>query len=491
MAINQIHPISKLVSKWLISSLVGISFPLSFAANAEEITSDLNSQKSVAVTIYNNNLALVKDKREVTLDKGLQNLAFREVSAQIRPETALLKADKGSIQTIEQNFDFDLLSPQKLLDKYVGKTVSYTTTNPKTGASKTEKAIVLANNNGVILKIGNRIEANPTGKIVYDTIPDNLRDRPTLVTTINSGQAGKQTVELSYLTTGLSWKADYVAELNPAENEIDLSGWVTLNNQSGSPYQNAQLQLVAGDVNQVTPQRHIRKSRTVGMDVMMAEAAPAMQEESLLDYHLYTLDKTTTIKQNQTKQVALLSAQHVPVQKTLELVGSQHYYYNKNNNLGKKLKANVYLSFDNKQTSHLGVPLPKGILRTYKKDSRGNVQFVGEDHIDHTAKNDTVRLKLGQSFDVTAKKTQTDFKIKPSTERKKKFYESAYELVINNGKSQAVTVKVIEPMPGDWEIIKESHKGSKLNAHQNSWLVKVPAEGKATLTYRTLVKVFR
>ncbi len=491
MAINRFNPTHKPVSEWLISSLIGVSFTFSLAVNAEEVISDLSSQKSVAVTIYNNNLALVKDKRQVKLNKGVQDLAFREVSAQMRPETALLKSNKGNVQTLEQNFDFDLLSPQKLLDKYVGKIVSYVTSNPKTGTTKTEKATVLANNNGVILKIGNRIEANPSGQIIYDNIPDNLRDRPTLVTTINSSQAGKQTLELSYLTTGLSWKADYVAELNPAENEIDLSGWVTLNNQSGSPYQNAQLQLVAGDVNQVTPTRRIRKSRAVEMDVMMAEAAPAMQEESLLDYHLYTLDKKTTIKQNQTKQVALLSAQHVPVQKTLELVGSQHYYYNQYKNLGDKLKANVYLSFDNKKTSHLGVPLPKGILRTYKKDSRGNVQFVGEDRIDHTAKNDTVRLKLGQSFDVTARKTQTDFKLKPSTERKKKFYESAYEIVINNGKSQPVTVKVIEPMPGDWEILKESQKGSKLNAHQNSWLVKVPAESKATLTYRTLVKVYR
>lgn len=491
MTVNQSHPTRKPMSQWLMLSLVSAGCMLSLTVDANEIVSDLSSQKSVAVTIYNNNLALVKDKRQVKLNKGLQDLAFREVSAQIRPETALLKSDKGRVQTIEQNFDFDLLSPQKLLDKYVGKTVSYVTSNPKTGTSKTEKATVLANNSGVILKIGNRIEANPSGQIVYHDIPDNLRDRPTLVTTVNSGQAGTQTLELSYLTTGLSWKADYVAELNPSEDKMDLSGWVTLNNQSGSPYQNAQLQLVAGDVNQVTPPRRLQKSRAVQMDTMMAEAAPAMQEESLLDYHLYSLGKKTTIKQNQTKQVALLSAQQIPVKKTLELVGQQHYYYNEYRNLGNKLKANIYLSFDNKEASKLGIPLPKGILRTYKKDSRGNIQFVGEDRIDHTAKNDTVRLTLGQSFDVTAKKTQTDFKLKPSTERKKKFYESAYEIVINNGKAQAVTVSVIEPMPGDWKIIEESQKGSKRNAHQNSWLVKVPAESKATLTYRTLVKVYR
>ncbi len=491
MTATRFNPTCKPMSQWLISSLISAGCLLSFTADAQEIVSDLSSQKGVAVTIYNNNLALVKDKRQVKLKKGIQDLAFREVSAKIRPETALLKSDKGNLQTIEQNFDFDLLSPQKLLDKYVGKTVSYRTTNPKTGANKTEKATVLANNNGVVLKIGNRIEASPSGQIVYENIPDNLRDRPTLVTTINNALAGAQTVELSYLTTGLSWKADYVAELNPAEDKMDLSGWVTLNNQSGSPYHNAQLQLVAGDVNQVTPPRRLQKSRTVQMEAMVADAAPRMQEESLLDYHLYTLDKKTTIKQNQTKQVALLSAQQVPVKKMLELVGQQHYYYNEYRNLGDKLKANVYISFDNKEASKLGIPLPKGILRTYKKDSRGNIQFVGEDNIDHTAKNDTVRIKLGQSFDVTAKKTQTDFKLRPSTERKKKFYESAYQIVINNGKSQAVSVRVIEPMPGDWKVLEENQKGTKLNAHQNSWLVKVAAEGKTTLKYRTLVKVYR
>lgn len=489
MAMNPENSTHKQVLHRLALSL--FSFSLCTAVNAQEILSDLTTQKSVAVTIYNNNLALIKDKRELNLRKGIQALAFREVSAQIRPETALLKSNKGNLQTIEQNFDFDLLSPQKLLDKYVGKTVSYVTTNPSTGTTKTEKATVLANNNGVILKIGNRIEANPAGQMVYDNIPDNLRDRPTLVTTVNSGQAGKQNLELSYLTSGLSWKADYVAELNATEDEIDLSGWVTLNNQSGTTYQHAQLQLVAGDVNQVTPTRQVRKNRAVQMDVMMAEAAPVMQEESLLDYHLYTLDKNTTIKENQTKQVALLSAQHIPVKKTLELVGSQHYYYNQYSDLGNKLKANIYLSFDNKKTSQLGLPLPKGILRTYKKDNRGSVQFIGEDNIDHTAKNDTVRLNLGQSFDVTANKTQTDFKLKPSTERNKKFYESAYEIVINNGKSEPATVNIIEPMPGDWEILKQSHKGTKRNAHQHSWVITVPAEGKTTLTYRTLVKVVR
>lgn len=476
---------------WLISSLALLALPLNLSAqNTQEILSDLSSQQSVAVTIYNNNLALVKDKRQVKLGKGIQHLAFREVSAKMRPETALLKSANNSLKTLEQNFDFDLLTQKKLIDKYIGKTVSIIKTNKKTGEETTEKGTVLSNNNGVILKVGNRIETQPYGRIVFDTIPDNLRDRPTLVTTLNNSQAGKQTVELSYLTTGLSWKADYVAELSPTEDYIDLSGWVTLDNKSGTQYKNAQLQLVAGDVNQVSHKRNYR-NKAVRMEAMVADAAPTMQEESLLDYHLYTLDKKTTIKQNQTKQVALLSAQKVPVKKQLEFVGSEHYYYNKYNNLGDKLKAKVYLTLNNNKASNLGVPLPKGILRAYKKDSRDNIQFIGEDRIDHTAKNAHIRLKLGQAFDVTAKKTQTDFKLQPSTERKKKFYESAYQIIVSNAKSTAVMVKVIEPMPGDWKILKESHQGKKLNSHQNSWLIKVPAEGKATLSYRTLVKVYR
>lgn len=469
-----------------ITSLLSIG---AFAAeNLEESRSTLNDQQSVAVTIYNQDLALVKDTRKVTIKAGLNALALRDVSAQMRPETALLRSINapGSLTLLEQNFDFDLLTPQKMLEKYVGKTVGIVKTNPTTGVETTEQATVLAANNGVVLKVGNRIETGLPGRIVYDDLPANLRDRPTLVTQIINKGATNQTVELSYLTGGLGWKADYVAELSDKENQLDLSGWVTLTNTSGTSYKNAKLQLVAGDVNRV--QQNIRPTMMRKNMDMMAEAAAPMAEESLLEYHLYTLDRPTTISDNQTKQVALLSATSVPVRKELVLQGAEYYYQGQYGEIGRKMKVGVFIEFDNKEASKLGLPLPKGILRVYKKDSQGNAQFVGEDNIDHTPKNETVRLKLGDAFDVTADKKQTDFKVLPNPQKGHNAFESAYKLVLKNAKKEKVTVTMQEPISGDWKILSESHPHSKVNSHLAVWKIDVPAEGSTTLTYRAQVK---
>jgi hypothetical protein len=407
----------------------------------------------------------------------------------MRPETALLRSINapGSLNLLEQNFDFDLLTPQKMLEKYVGKTVSIIKTNYKTGEETTEQATVLAANNGVVLKIGNRIETGLPGRIVYDDVPANLRDRPTLVTQINNKGATDQTVELSYLTGGLGWKADYVAELNDKEDKLDLSGWVTLTNTSGASYKNAKLQLVAGDVNRV--QQNLRPmSKSMRGDVMMAEAAAPMAEESLLEYHLYTLDRPTNIMEAQTKQVALLSAAGVPARKELVLRGADYYYSGQYGEIGTKMKVGVFVEFDNKEASKLGMPLPKGVLRVYKKDSQGNAQFVGEDNIDHTPKNETVRLKLGEAFDVTADKKQTDFKVLPRPSKNTNAYESAFELVLKNAKKQKVTVTVQEPISGDWKIVSESAPHIKVNSHLAEWKIDIPAESSTKLTYRAVVK---
>jgi hypothetical protein len=455
----------------------------------DESRSTLNDQQSVAVTIYNSDLALVKDTRKVNLKAGLNALAMRDVSAQIRPETALLRSISapGSLSLLEQNFDFDLLTPQKMLDKYVGKTVSIVKTNPATGAETTEQATVLSANNGVVLKIGNRIETGLPGRIVYDDVPENLRDRPTLVTQINNKGATDQTVELSYLTGGLAWKADYVAELNDKENQLDLSGWVTLTNTSGTSYKNTKLQLVAGDVNRV--QQNMRPMmKTMRNEMAMADAAAPMAEEGLLEYHLYTLDRTTNIMEAQTKQVALLSASGVPARKDLVLQGADYYYTGQYGEIGTKMKVGVFVEFDNKEASKLGMPLPKGVLRVYKKDSKGNAQFVGEDNIDHTPKNETVRLKLGDAFDVTADRKQTDFKLLPNPQKGHSAYESAFELTLKNAKKEKVTVTVQEPIGGDWKIVSESHPHTKANSHLALWKIDIPAEGKTTLTYRAQVK---
>src|SRR2546430_10371599 len=226
-------------------------------AAGEEMPSTLRDQQSVAITIYNENLALVKDRRRVTLEAGPNRLALREVSGRMRPETAQLRSlsQPGALTLVEQNFEFDLLTPAKLLEKYGGRTVRVVKTHPTTGDESVEAATVLAASNGVVLRIGDRIETGLPGRIVYDGVPANLRDRPTLVTELLSARSGAQTLELSYLSGGLSWKADYVAELNSADSALDLNGWVTLTNQSGTAYPNARLQLVAGDPDPRGPQK--------------------------------------------------------------------------------------------------------------------------------------------------------------------------------------------------------------------------------------------
>ncbi len=475
--------------KFITIAIISVFSTVASAAENAEIRSTLHDQQNVAVTIYNNNLALIKDQRKVSLNSGLNSLALRDVSAQIRPETALLRSlsHAGSFSTLEQNFDFDLLTPQKLLEKYAGKNVTVARVNPATGIETTEQATVLAANNGVVMQIGNRIETGIPGRIVYDDVPANLRDRPTLVTRINNKTAAAQTLELSYLTGGLGWKADYVAELNAKEDNIDLSGWVTLTNTSGTSYNNAKLQLVAGDVNTVRENapRAMAIHKNMALD---AESSVGMAEESLLEYHLYTLERPTTIAENQTKQVALLSASNIPVRKELVLRGADYYYSSSYGELGQKLKVGAFVEFDNKEAAKLGMPLPKGIMRVYKKDSQGNAQFVGEDKIDHTPKNETVRLKLGDSFDITADKKQTDFKALPRPAKGNSLTESAYEIVLKNAKKERVTVIVQEPIPGDWKILKENHASQKATSNTAVWKIEVPAEGKTILNYRVQVK---
>jgi hypothetical protein len=451
-----------------------------------ERCSTQGDQQSVAVTIYNEDLALVKEVRNVALDSGVNRLALRDVSARMRPETALLRSlsHPGSLELLEQNFDFDLLTPAKLLEKYVGQQVRVARTHPTSGVETLEPAQVLAASDGVVLKMGDRIETGVPGRIVFDAVPANLRDRPTLVSELQSKRAGAQQVELSYLSGGLSWQADYVAELSADDSTLDLNGWVTLNNRSGTAYSNAKLQLVAGDVNRVREQMQ----RVRGASMVADAAAPAVKavtQESLFEYHLYTLGRPTTLADNQTKQVALLSATAVPTKKELLLQGSGHYYSDSVGNIGTKIKVAVFMEFANRENAHLGMPLPKGVVRVYKRDSAGNAQFVGEDRIEHTPKNEAVRLNLGNAFDVTADKKQTDFRRREPGLRA---YESAYEIVLRNAKTEAASVTVREPVPGDWTMLEESQKHEKVAAGTAQWRVSVPAGGSATLKYRVLTR---
>jgi hypothetical protein len=448
-------------------------------------TKDINSQaterEAVALTVYNDNLALVKERRKVDFAAGSNRLSLREVAARMRPETALLRALNGpALNLVEQNFDFDLLTPQKLLEKYVGREVTVIRTHPTTGEDKREIATVLAAGQGTVLRFADRIETGVPGRLAFDSVPSNLRDRPTLSVLLDAA-GGKQSVELSYLTGGLSWRADYVANLAPGGKTLDLSAWVTLTNQSGAAFDNATLQLVAGKVNQVRP--------PVAQDmVMMAAAAPrlakgqAVAQEALMDFHLYSFERPTSIAENQTKQLALLSASQVPVQHEYLLEGSDWYYRERQGVVGQKLKPAVFVQFDNKGGA-LGKPLPAGVVRVYAKDSKGAAQFVGEDQIEHTAKDEKVRLQLGEAFDITADRVQTQFRRVADN-----VTESTWRIELRNAKDEAVTVRVQEPLSGDWTVLQENHKHHKASARLAQWDVPIPANGKVQLEYSVRVR---
>src|SRR3569623_1427979 len=362
------------------------------------MVSTASDLSGLAGTIYYVNLALVKDTRRGRLGRDFNQLAWREVSAQMRPETAQKhkQTKPAGFRLQEQNFDFDLLTPQKLLEKYVGREVSVIRTHAGTDVETRETASVLSTNNGVVLKFADgRIETGVPGRLAFPGVPDTLRDTPTLVISLINPSAGLQNLELFYLTSGLAWRAEYVAELNADDDRLDLNGWVTLTYQSGAAYPNAKLQLVAGDVNRV---REVQPMSRATMAAKVADAAD-MRQESLIEYHLYTLQRPTTLAENQTKQVALMAASRVQVRKEFLLEGADYYYSGQVGEIGQKIKVGVFIEFDNKGEG-LGVPLPKGVIRVYKRDGQGNAQFVGEDRIDHTPKNETERLKLGEAYDL-------------------------------------------------------------------------------------------
>lgn len=462
---------------------------LAITASFAETQTTQADQTGLGLTIYNSNLALIKDQRRIALGQGQVDLAFREVSAQIRPETVIFTShsEPGSIRIIEQNFDFDLLSPQSLLEAYVGKTISLIKVHPSTGEETRQEAQVLSTQNGTVLKIGDHIETGIPGRLSFPSVPANFRDRPTLVMQLDNQSSKPQELELSYLSGGLSWQANYVAQLSADEASLDLNGWVTLNNQSGSAYPDARIQLVAGDVNVVQPQLERRFKSDMRVSVM-AGAMPEMAEESLFDYHLYSLAHKTTLANNQIKQVALMSASQVPVTKTYILRGQQWLYQSRQPEPQKKLKVQTQLSFKNDQASHLGLPLPKGTIRLYKNDSSGGAQFIGEDTIDHTAENEIINLSPGNAFDITAEREQQVFASKRLKTPNQILTDTGIRITVSNAKEEAVMVRVEEPIPGEWKITKSSFPNKRVG-NTAVWLLEVPAKGKATLDFRVEAKL--
>ncbi len=451
------------------------------AQRVSQLQSTADERQEVSITVYNQNFGLVREVRDISFGTGRIALEFRDVSAQIQPETVHIKSlDRvGSLQVLEQNYQYDLLNPQKLLEKYVGRTIKVYRNNSNTGREEEYEAEVLSVNQGTILRIGNEITYNFPGRFAFPEIPDNLIAKPTLVWLLESNRS-RQQVEVSYLSRNLNWKADYVLVLNEDDTESDLTGWVTLTNQSGASYENARLKLVAGDVQRVTGQIHRRD-----LDALrMAEAAaPQFTEEGFFEYHLYTLDRPTTLLQNEQKQVTLLEASGIHVDKRLIFYGAAQYYRGSYGQVVANQKVGVYLDITNSEQNNLGMALPRGIVRVYKSDRSGAQQFIGEDQIDHTPRDERVRIKMGEAFDVVGDRRQMDYSVISSC-----VSESTWEINVRNHKDEAAEIQIVEPVGGDWEIISSSHEAVKLDAHTFRFTVDVAARGEVTVEYRVRVR---
>jgi hypothetical protein len=436
------------------------------------------AQRDLMVTIYNGNLGLVKDVREVSVPVGLSDVQFADVAAQIDPTSVHLKSltDPAGLRILEQNYEYDLLSSQKLLEKYVGRTVRL-----YQGSGSYLEATLLSTN-GPVYDINGQIHMGHAGQVVLPALPENLVSKPTLVWRLRSEAPAAQRIEASYLTGGITWKADYVMVLNAADDRADLTGWVTIDNKSGGTYRDAALKLVAGDVHRARADR----TRTALESAAKAvAAAPAAQfaSEGFFEYHLYTLDGRTTIKDSQTKQLTLLSATGVAVTKELAFFGAREYYRTQYGVPVSNQKVSVFVELVNAQAHNLGVPLPKGRVRVYKADRAGSQQLVGEDWIDHTPKDERVRIKMGEAFDVVGERVQRDWRRIGSS-----VYEVEWEITLRNHKQEDVTVSVIEPVPGDWEVLRESQAHEKVEAHTLRYRVPIPRDGAAKVSYRVRVR---
>lgn len=451
-------------------------------AAAADTKSTPADQKSVAITIYNDNLGLVKDVRALTLVNGIQNLWFEGVAAQVDPTTVHIRSldAPNALRVLEQNFEYDLISPDRLMEKYLGEQVELIL---KKGENQEEpvRARLIGTHGGSVFELeGGKIAVNPPGRVVLPALPSGLISKPSLVWMLETTKP-KHTVEASYLTAGIGWKADYVAVLSADDSKLDLSGWVTIDNRSGATYTDASLKLVAGDVNRVRPE--MRDVMIMSERAMAPSSKEQFQEEAFFEYHLYTLDRKTTLKDNQTKQISLLSAEGAKVKKSFVVSPSYAYWFARVDN-PEKPKVGVYLSLQNAKSNGMGMPLPKGIVRVYKQDSKGALQFVGEDRIDHTPEDETVRVKMGEAFDVVAERVQTDFEVLSSGH----LYRSSYKTTLRNHKDEAITVSVVETLSGDWKITTSSHKYEKESSHRVRFDVPVAAKGAAELTYTVEIR---
>jgi hypothetical protein len=443
------------------------------------------------VTVYNSDIALVRDVRTLELPQNTFDLRFMDIAATVNPATVHFRSltEPARLSVLEQNYEYDLLDPDKLLRKYVGRDITLVRTREIEGSTRQEEvpARLLSYNTAPVWQIGSEIVTGlHPDHIRFPELPDSLYTRPTLIWTLENGGGRRHRVEAKYLAGKLSWNADYVLTVARDDKLADIDGWVTLTNGSGTAFKNARLQLVAGELNRV---RQAMADMMVGAESQMRRAAPAaapMAQEAFSEYHLYTLGRKTSINNNETKQVSMLAGTGFPVVKRY-VVNGQAFYYHNFQRPGAPLKdqVEVFYQFKNEQKGGLGMPMPAGTVRVYQADSNGGVQFAGEDRIAHTPKDELLNLKIGNAFDVVAERNQVDFdKIGIDV------YEVEYAIAIRNRKTTPITVEVNEPIGGaTWRMLQASHKYTKTAAFAAQFMVPVDAGAEAVLKFRVRVTV--
>lgn len=459
--------------------------PVAGSESGQDQTTTLDDQSEVSVTVYNSDIALVRDVRNLQLARGTGNLRFMDIAATVNPATVHFRSltQPQQVSVLEQNYEYDLLDPDKLLRKYVGREVTLIRNRQENGTTRQEevKALLLSYNTSPVWKIGNEIVTGlGADHIRFPELPESLYSRPTLIWTVQNDGEAKHRVEASYLARSLAWNADYVLTVARDDKAADLNGWVTMTNNSGTAFKNARVQFVAGDLNRV--RQNLQKMTDMAAPAA-ARAEERMAQESFSDYHLYTLGRKTSINNAQTKQLSMFEGTDVPTTKRYVVEG-QNYYYHNQMHPGSPIKdsVQVYYEFKNEEKSGLGLPMPAGVVRVYQQDSKGGVQFVGEDRIMHTPKDETLNIKIGNAFDVICERNQTGFeKIAPNV------YELDYEITLRNHKASAVNVEVNEPIGGTWRMITSSHQWTKTSAWAAQFKVPVAADGTAVLKYKVRI----
>ena len=423
---------------------------------------------STAITVYNNNLALVKDTRKINIDKGNVEVKFTDVASLIDATSVHFKSltAPSEVGILEQNYEYDLVGTSRLLEKYIGEEIVVTT---KQSRSFEGRLLSASKGDAILQQSSGEVEvvkSTAIETISFPSLPEGLITKPTLIWFLENNKQGDHNVEVSYLTGGVNWHAEYVAVSKQNDKLLEMGGWVSIDNKSGATYENARLKLIAGEVHRAEPERRVQRG-VMEERVFAMAAKPQFEEKAFFEYHLYTLPRPTTIKDRQTKQLSLFSSTDIACNKLFTYDGSRD---------DKKIRVN--LEFDNIEEDGLGIPLPRGKVRVYKEDDDKSLEFIGEDWIDHTPKGEKVRIYLGNAFDIVGERSMQNRK-----DLGKRAREESWQIILRNHKDEAVQITVIEHVVGDWDIRQSSHTYRKKDARTIEFDLPVPADGQTTLNY--------